>query len=161
MEDKKFPFVSVSEAIAYLAANEPDRLGQAFIDLLQEWEAFAIRRPDGVIAFRSTAAALEKASEDEITEKHMRPCTALDLTAPGSPRTSFASGVIIKISIPAGQAFTDGGVCACDPQVDRLPEPGGRRSWPASRTPPAARGWPRRRRPPGSCREQPPPPPSA
>jgi len=128
VEDKKFPFVSVSEAIAYLAANEPDRLGQAFIDLLQEWEAFAIRRPDGVIAFRSTAAALEKASEDEITEKHMPAVHRFGPDRPWKPAdVVFASGVIIKISIPAGQAFTDGGVCACDPQVDRLPEPGGRR----------------------------------
>ncbi len=57
--------VPAAEAISYLAAHHPDRLGQALIDLLQAGQAEAFRRPDGDIAFRIVHAGADSGLYDD------------------------------------------------------------------------------------------------
>jgi len=123
--------VSVSEAIASILAkpvpSADKEYRQAFIDLLQEKVLFPIRRPDGAIAFRLTEEALVAAREDEIREELMPSLHRFGPDRPWEPAdVAFTSVVIIKTLIPTGWAFAEG-VCACDPQTDILPEPGGLR----------------------------------
>ena len=54
-EPPTYPVVPVAEAVAWLAAHDPNWIGRAFIDMLQDGWLEAIRRPNGEIACRARA----------------------------------------------------------------------------------------------------------
>ncbi len=60
------PRVTAADAISWLAAHRPDSLvAELLIDLLQAGHIEAFRRPDGVLAFRVTAAGRKARADGE------------------------------------------------------------------------------------------------
>jgi hypothetical protein len=64
-EPPTYPIVPVAEAVAWLAAHDPNWIGRAFIDMLQDGWLEAIRRPNGEIACRR---ARQKETGEKYTE---------------------------------------------------------------------------------------------
>lgn len=63
-EPPTYPVVPVAEAVAWLAAHDPNWISQAMIGLLQDGWLEAIRRPNGEIACRRKREPWEKPYPD-------------------------------------------------------------------------------------------------